>query len=158
MVYMSIGMTWQTGSTSSNETELLGQKLGKLLKGREFIELVSDLGGGKTTFVRGLARGMGSQDKVASPTFTIRREYQAGKLTLYHFDFYRLPEPGMIKHDLAEVINLPNSVVVAEWGKVVKDVMPAKRLKINIKTTGENSREFKFEVPESLDYLSKGLK
>jgi tRNA threonylcarbamoyladenosine biosynthesis protein TsaE len=61
-------MTWQTQSIDFEHTELLAERLGKKLKGGEVIELVSDLGGGKTTFVRGLARGMGSPDHVASPT------------------------------------------------------------------------------------------
>src|SRR4029079_10165265 len=116
---MSTEETWQTESKSSNETELLGEKIGRNLKGGEAIELVSDLGGGKTTFVRGLAKGIGSRDKVASPTFTIRREYYAKDLTLYHFDFYRIDEPNIIAHDLNEVVSQPKSVVVAEWAEVV---------------------------------------
>src|SRR5690606_33786002 len=69
--HMSTGTTWRTSSTSSEATERLGERLGKALKGGEVIELASDLGGGKTTLVRGLARGAKSSDKVASPTFTI---------------------------------------------------------------------------------------
>ncbi len=155
---MSASKTWRTKTNGSNETELLGEKLGKALKGGEVIELVSDLGGGKTTFVRGLAKGIGSLDTVTSPTFTIRQEYNTKDLTLYHFDFYRLSEPGGIAHDLAEVVGKRDNVVVAEWADVVKGVMPAKRLTVHIKTTGETTRDFSFICPKSLEYLLKGMK
>lgn len=117
------------------------------------IELVSDLGGGKTTFVRSLVKGMGSTDKVASPTFTISREYSAGDLTLYHFDFYRLHEPGVVANELAEVIDDPQAVVAVEWADIVEDVLPLERLTIRITATGENTREFNFAYPEKLAYL-----
>ncbi len=155
---MSIFVKWQTKSGGSNETELLGEKLGQILKGGEVIELVSDLGGGKTTFVRGLAKGIGSLDNVASPSFTIRREYYTNDLTLYHFDFYRLKEPGDISHDLKEVLHKPDAVIAVEWGDIVKGVMPHRRLTIRIKSTGTNTREFIFKAPETLSYLLKGLK
>ena len=121
------------------------------------IELVSDLGGGKTTFVRGLARGFGSEDRVGSPTFTIGREYKAGPRTMYHFDFYRLPEPGLIAEELAEVIGDEQSVTVVEWGGIVQNVLPEKRLTIDIQATGDEAREFTFRYSPALQYLMKDL-
>jgi tRNA threonylcarbamoyladenosine biosynthesis protein TsaE len=102
---MSTVMTWQTDTTGYEQTEQLAARLGRNLKGSEVFELISDLGGGKTTFVRGLACGMGSTDHVASPTFTISREYVAGELALFHFDFYRLSDPGVVAIELAEFIH-----------------------------------------------------
>lgn len=128
------------------------------MRGGEVIELVSDLGGGKTTFTRGIARGAGSTDKVASPTFTISREYKAPKFTLAHFDFYRLGEAGIVADELAEVIDDPKYVVVVEWGEIVHDVLPEDRLTINIRMTGENARGFSFGYPSTLSYLVEGLK
>ncbi|MGH7249719.1 MAG: tRNA (adenosine(37)-N6)-threonylcarbamoyltransferase complex ATPase subunit type 1 TsaE [Minisyncoccia bacterium] len=154
---MSTDKILQITSTGSNDTEQLGEKIGQKLKGGEVIELVSDLGGGKTTFVRGLAKGMGSVDSVASPTFTIRREYYTNDLVMYHFDFYRLTEPGSIAHDLAEVMHKRDGVVVVEWGDIVKGVMPAKKLTVNIKTTGENTRQIKFNTPKTLGYMLEGI-
>src|SRR5437764_11905760 len=110
MAYMSTDLTWQTVSTGSESTMRLGERIGKRLKGGETIELVSDLGGGKTTFVRGLAKGMGTSDKVASPSFTISREYKAGDLTMCHFDFYRLSEPGIMASEVAELVSDPKVV------------------------------------------------
>lgn len=117
------------------------------------MELVSDLGGGKTTFVRGLARGMGSGDKVSSPSFTLSNEYKADKLTMYHFDFYRLNEPGIMRDELAEAVADPQAVTVVEWADIVEDVLPVGKLTIRIKTTGESERELTFEYPENLKYL-----
>lgn len=145
-------------STSSDATERLAAKLGSLLRGGEVIELVSDLGGGKTTFVRGLARGMGSKEHVASPTFTISRIYKAPRLTLHHFDFYRLPEAGVVVHELEEVLAEPDSIVVIEWPGIVEAVLPARRLKIEIKVTGEETRAFNISYDEGQAYLVEGIK
>ncbi len=114
---------------------------------------MSDVGGGKTTFVRGLAKGMGSNDKVASPTFTISREYRAGDLTMYHFDFYRLPQAGIMAEELAEVVGDRQAVVVVEWAGIVENVLPAERLTIQITPTGETERVFNFSFPDKLAYL-----
>lgn len=152
---MSTVETWQTNSTSSERTEQLAEALGKNLKGGEVIELISDLGGGKTTFTRGLARGAGSKDKVASPTFTISKVYQARKLEIHHFDFYRLQEPGIIADELAEVIAEPKAVVVVEWADVVQQVLPKKRLTIDIQQLPDGSRQLTFVCHKSLDYLLK---
>jgi tRNA threonylcarbamoyladenosine biosynthesis protein TsaE len=146
-------LNWQTVSNSSEDTETIGQKLGSKLRGGEVIELVSDLGGGKTTFVRGMARGLGSQDAVASPTFTISRQYRAGRLMLYHFDFYRLAEPGIVAAELLEVISDPKAIVVIEWGEIVKNVLPINRLTIKFQSTGEAIRQLIFNYPSKLSYL-----
>jgi len=123
------------------------------LRGGEVIELISDVGGGKTTLVRSIAAGMGSDDKVASPSFTLSREYKAGNKTLYHFDFYRLTDPGIVANELAEAAGDPQVVVVVEWADIVEGVLPAERLTIQITTTGETSREFEFTYPKKLQYL-----
>lgn len=121
------------------------------------LELVSDLGGGKTTFTRGLARGFGSSDRVASPTFTISRVYKAGPKTMHHFDFYRLPEAGLIAEELAEVIGDQHCVTVVEWADIVQNVLPKERLTIEITKTADDGREFVFHYPDSLSYLMEGL-
>lgn len=155
---MNTVMTWQTNSTSSAQTEGLAEALGSKLRGGEVIELVSDLGGGKTTFTRGLVRGTGSTDKVASPTFTLSREYNAPKFTIAHFDFYRLAEAGIVADELAEVVKDPQYVTVVEWGEIVEDVLPAKRLTVRLRQTGDDNREMSFEYPSELAYLLEGLK
>jgi tRNA threonylcarbamoyladenosine biosynthesis protein TsaE len=127
--------------------------LGKRLRGGEVIELVSDVGGGKTTFVKGLAKGFGSTDAVASPSFTLSREYVAGDKTMYHFDFYRLNDPGIVANELAEVVDDEKAVTVVEWADIVENVLPADHMRITIKSIGDTEREFEFSYPDSLAYL-----
>ena len=131
----------------------LAASVGQRLRGGEVIELTSDLGGGKTTFVRGLAQGMGATDAVHSPSFTITNEYKAGDLTIDHFDFYRLEEAGIMRDELAEALMDTKVVVVVEWAGLVKDVLPRERLSIMIKPTGETSRALTFTYPETYEYL-----
>lgn len=144
-------------SDQTEATETIAEDIGKRLRGGEVIELVSDVGGGKTTFVRGLVRGAGSDDHVASPTFTISKLYKAPKFKIHHFDFYRLGEAGLIAHELADVFG-DDSVVVVEWGGVVESVLPPKRLKIELISTDETSRDLVCTYPESLNYLFKDEK
>ncbi len=155
---MTTTQTWCTETVSSAVTEQLAETIGLNLKGGEVIELVSDLGGGKTTFVRGLAKGFGSADRVASPTFTISKIYKDKQRELHHFDFYRLQTAGLISHELAEVVDDPACTVVVEWGEVVKDVLPTERLTIKISRTDEDSRSLDFSYPAKLSYLLEGLK
>jgi tRNA threonylcarbamoyladenosine biosynthesis protein TsaE len=144
-------------SQSAGQTEDIAQKIGDKLLGAEVIELVADLGGGKTTFVRGLAQGIGSTNNVSSPSFTISNEYSGTKLELIHFDFYRLEKAGLIENSLVEFVGKPNNVVVIEWADIVKHVLPEKRLTINFSFIDENSRRLALSYPESLEYLVEGL-
>ena len=150
-------MTWQTETTDSGATEKLAEVIGQNLRGGEVIELVSDLGGGKTTFVRGLARGFGSADHVTSPTFKLSNEYKSGELKLIHFDFYRLGEAGLMSNELAEEIGDPKNIVVVEWADVVRGVLPEKRLTITFNQLVEDKRHLHFDYNELLGYLLKGL-
>ena len=150
-------MSVQLDTTSPEETERLGEYIGKALRGGEVLELISDLGGGKTTFVRGLAAGMGSQAIVASPTFTIRREYKAGALTLYHFDFYRLDEPGIMAHELSEALQDARSVTVIEWGAVVGSVLPNDRLTIQFTPVEESVRSLSIDIPQTFSYVTEAI-
>ena len=117
------------------------------------IELVSDLGGGKTTFVRGLARGAKSTDKVASPTFTLSKVYQCKNFDIHHFDFYRLQEAGIMSDELAEVVGDPKAVVVIEWADVARDALTPERLTITITQTPTGTREIVCKADKTLAYL-----
>ncbi len=138
---------------SPDETEALGERVGRSLRGGEVIELISDVGGGKTTFVRGLARGAGSKDAVASPTFTLSRLYESRHLEIAHFDFYRLSEPELMQHELADHLGDDKTVLVIEWPDTVTAILPAKRAKIELSKTGESSRELTIDLPPELSYL-----
>jgi tRNA threonylcarbamoyladenosine biosynthesis protein TsaE len=136
------------------ETIALGEKIGSRLRGGETIELMSDLGGGKTTFVRGLARGFGSADSAASPSFTISYVYKRddGK-EMHHFDFYRLQDAGIVGNELREVEGDENAVVVVEWGDIVHNVLPADRIKIHIKAIDEGIRQFEVTYIERFNSI-----
>jgi tRNA threonylcarbamoyladenosine biosynthesis protein TsaE len=146
-------------SIDSDVTERIAEHVAQRLKGGEIIDLSSDLGGGKTTFVRGLARGLGSVDKVASPTFTIGKVYKGGRLELHHFDFYRLADAGLAGYELHDFIGDPELAIVIEWGGVVEHVLPEERLSIVIERIAddENARELICTFPPSLAYLVEGL-
>lgn len=148
-------MTWNFISTSPKATERLAAAIGQRLRGSEVIELVSDLGGGKTAFVRGLAAGAGSEDLVSSPTFTISQIYKTPKFEIHHFDFYRLSQPGIVADELAEATAGEN-VVAIEWSEIARNGLPPERLKIELIATGQLSRRLIFSYPSSLAYLIPG--
>lgn len=128
----------------SSETEMqdFGEKLGRLLSGGEVIELVGDVGAGKTTLVRGLARGMGVQETVQSPSFTINRVYDAREnQRLVHYDFYRLQDAGIMANELEEAVSDPATSVVIEWADAVERVLPEDRLTISITSPTEQTRQ-----------------
>lgn len=106
------------------------------------IELVGDVGTGKTTFTRGLAKGLGVKEEITSPSFTISKSYACknGK-TLVHYDFYRLNDPGLMSEDLFENINNPNNIVIIEWSDTIKDLLPKNHTTITINYNDDNSRE-----------------
>ena len=124
--------------------------LGSRLRGGEVIELRSDIGGGKTTFARGLAKGAGSKDRVSSPTFTLSRIYKTQNFEIHHFDFYRLKDPGILADQLAEAVSDDN-VVIVEWADIVKDVLPERRISIEFKPTAASpdERQITFFYPEN---------
>ena len=127
------------------------------LRGGETIELIGDLGAGKTAFVRCLARHLRSGDAVASPSFTIENIYRGPKFDIHHFDFYRLEDPGVCAFELAEVLGDPDKLVVVEWGEIVADILPAERLSVGIEaapTPAEpERRRLTFRTPAGLRYL-----
>lgn len=135
----------------------LGRAIGQKLKGGEVIELVSDLGGGKTSFVKGMADGMGSEDETASPTFTVCRVYKSENLELHHFDFYRLDDGGIVAIELLEAMSDPKVVTAIEWPETVRAVLPKDRLTITIKTVTDNGRKFIFSAGKDHRHLIEGL-
>lgn len=117
-----------------------GEKFAKM--GIDVIELVGDVGAGKTTFTRGLAKGLGVTEPVTSPSFTISKSYACknGKI-LTHYDFYRLNDPGIMSEDLSENLNSKNHIVVIEWGESISDLLPQNHTTITINLNDDNTRE-----------------
>jgi len=128
--------------THEDEMKAFGKRLGSKLSGGEVIELVGDVGAGKTTLTKGIAVGLGIEEDVQSPSFTISRVYDArDELRLAHYDFYRLHDAGIMADELRETIHDPRSVTILEWANVVEGVLPEKRLTIQITTPTETTRQ-----------------
>lgn len=126
---------------SLKELKVFGLKLGSFLHGGEVIELVGDVGAGKTALVKAIALGMGVVDDVNSPSYTLSQVYQSAQgLRLVHYDFYRLSDPGIMANDLREALTDPGTVVAIEWGGIVAGVLPSDHLRITIVPTGETTR------------------
>lgn len=123
-----------------------GERLGGLLQGGECIELVGDVGAGKTTLTKGIARGLGITDTIQSPTFTINRTYQTSAgLQLNHYDFYRLSDPGIMADELEESLSDPTTIIVIEWGDVVGSILPDDHLRITLESPQETERTLTLE-------------
>lgn len=121
------------------ETTQFGEKLAKFLNPGDVITLDGDLGAGKTTFSKGLAKGLDVKRTVNSPTYTIVKEYR-GRLPFYHMDVYRL-EGQEEDIGFEEYFN-GEGVSVVEWSQFIEDFLPEERLEIFIKKVDETRREF----------------
>lgn len=122
----------------------LGEAIGRSVSGGEVLELVGDIGAGKTTLTKGIAQALGINEPVQSPTFTISRVYDSPKgLRLVHYDFYRLGEAGIMGDEIREAMD-DDSVVVVEWAGAVDDDLPKDRLVVKITTISEEERLVEF--------------
>lgn len=111
----------------------LGTRLGALLRGGEVIELVGDVGAGKTTLTKGIADGMRIDEGIQSPSFTISRMYNAPSgVQLAHYDFYRLQDAGIMADELHETLHDPETVTIIEWAEIIAGILPDDRLTITI--------------------------
>ena len=124
----------------------LGVKLAQAVKLSEntraqVVELTGDVGAGKTTLTRGLAEGLGVTEMVTSPSFTISKRYAFPGGELVHYDFYRLPDPGIMRDEIAETLSDPSVVVVVEWGDSVADLLPEGHIRIDISLSEDGGRE-----------------
>jgi tRNA threonylcarbamoyladenosine biosynthesis protein TsaE len=143
-----------------DDTKSLAAALGASLKGGEVLAFHSDLGGGKTSFVKGLAVGMGVTGVVQSPTFTLSQIHPGHNgLELHHYDFYRLSDAGVMAAELAESLAQPGTVVAVEWGDIVHDVLPTDCIQVTLKVhEADESRAVTITVPEKFDYVTRALK
>ena len=144
-------MIFQTNSP--NETEAVGAALGKNIKAGTVIAYRGDLGAGKTAFTRGLAKGLGCNEIVTSPTYTIVNEYLSGRLPLFHFDMYRLASSDDLWDIGWEDYLERGGVCAVEWSENVDDAME-NAIYVTIEKTGEESRRITMEGGDRLADLS----
>lgn len=129
-------------STSSEQSSALGERIGQIIRPGQLVELIGDLGGGKTTLVKGIAAGLGIGKTITSPTFSIQRSYDLpGGGSLEHFDLYRLEEKDMVSEELAECLADSHAIVVIEWTKPFVAELQSDRLVIELHWKSERERE-----------------
>jgi tRNA threonylcarbamoyladenosine biosynthesis protein TsaE len=141
-------VTLVVDSATHAETQALGERLGRALVAGDVVALVGELGAGKTSFVQGLARGLGITGRVASPSFTIVNEH-AGRVPLYHVDFYRLEDADELANIGFEEYFSLGGVVVVEWADRFPRALPAERLDVRIEITGEGTRRLHVSGPSA---------
>ncbi len=133
-------------TNSARETMLMGERLAKTLKPGDTIALSGELGSGKTTFTKGIGKGLGIKDskRINSPTFVLIKEYN-GKIPLYHLDLYRLDDLKEIENLAIEEYIYGTGVTVIEWAEKMKCLLPKKYILVRFKVTGENKRKVTIE-------------
>ena len=157
---MNSAMTYAFTTSDSAGTRQVGRRLSRFLSGGETIELISDLGGGKTTFVQGLMAGLSYAGPVTSPTFTLSNVYEVPSGgQVHHYDLYRLGEAGVLAEELAEDIGQPDIITIVEWPSLAGDLLPKDRLTITFEVTADTARRLVFSAngPRSA-HLIKELK
>ena len=152
-------------SSSTKKTESLGKEFAKKILRTEIEEearvmsLEGELGGGKTTFVKGFARGLGIEEMIKSPTFVIMKKY---KLTtsnkqqttkscnlryFYHVDCYRIENPKEISNlTWKEIVENPQNIIAVEWGEKIKEILPEKYFQIAFEFINKNTRKLTFKI------------
>ncbi|MBX0359584.1 tRNA (adenosine(37)-N6)-threonylcarbamoyltransferase complex ATPase subunit type 1 TsaE [Halobacillus sp. Nhm2S1] len=147
--------TFEWKSSSIEETQQLAEKLGERLLPGDVLTLEGDLGAGKTTFTKGLGKGLGVKRTINSPTFTIMKEYQ-GRVPFYHMDVYRLEESD---EDLGfDEYFEGDGVTVVEWAQFIEEFLPDERLDITIRYLDDATRMFTFETSSNhLEALCKEI-
>ncbi len=130
------------------ETQKLAKKFAKMIKGGDVVLLNGDLGAGKTTFTKFVAKALGVKDEVTSPTFTIMKEYQGRKFRLLHFDMYRLDgveeSTGFGFEEYIKNRDY-NVVIFIEWSERVKELLDENYVVVDIRRIDENKRQFSIE-------------
>ena len=117
-------------SKSPEDTFQIGMRLGKLAEAGDVYTLTGDLGVGKTVFTKGFAKGLGIEESVNSPTFTILQIYEGGRLPLYHFDVYRIGSVEEMEETGFEEYIMEDGVSLIEWADLIEEILPRKRPRV----------------------------
>lgn len=126
---------------NAKQTEELGRCIGESLTGGEIIAMTGDLGAGKTTITKSIAKGLDIDEYITSPTFTIVNEYE-GRLKLFHFDVYRIGDIEEMYDMGYEEYFYSGGVCIIEWANLIEEILPEDTIRIEISTQDENKRQF----------------
>ncbi|MBP7212118.1 tRNA (adenosine(37)-N6)-threonylcarbamoyltransferase complex ATPase subunit type 1 TsaE [bacterium] len=142
------------------ETQVLAEKFAKLVKeDGAFVSLYGEIGAGKTAFIRFVAKALGVEEKVTSPTFVILNEYHDADIPIYHFDLYRLENEG-VKTILDELREYSEGRVLTfvEWAEFSQDEIPFNHLQVNVTYEDDDSRKYSFKaVGDGVSKIIEGL-
>ena len=130
-------------SKSPEDTFQIGMRLGKLAEAGEVYTLTGDLGVGKTVFTQGFAKGLGIDESVNSPTFTILQIYEGGRLPLYHFDVYRIGSVEEMEETGFEEYIMGDGVSLIEWADLIEEILPRKRTRVLIEKDLEKGFDYR---------------
>ena len=131
---------------SEKETERIGEAIGRAAEPSTVVALIGDLGTGKTTLTKSIARGLGVTETVTSPTFNIIREYKSGRIPLYHFDVYRIGDPDEMFELGYEEYFYGDGICVVEWADIIEELLPEDAVIIRIERgASEEEREYRIE-------------
>ena len=139
-------------TNSPQETKELGKKMAERAKPGEVFTLVGDLGVGKTVFTQGIAEGLGIDEPVNSPTFTIVQEYESGRMPFYHFDVYRIGDPEEMDEIGFDDYIYGDGLCLIEWADLIEEILPEKRVAIRIEKDLEKGFDYRrITIQEEVD-------
>ena len=130
-------------SFCAKDTYELGEKIGQMAKPGMVISLTGDLGVGKTVFTQGLAKGLGIEEPVNSPTFTIVQVYEKGRLPLYHFDVYRIGDIEEMDEIGYEDYVYGEGVCLIEWADLIREILPEQMCRVTIEKDLEKGFDYR---------------
>ena len=130
-------------TNSPEETFRAGKELGEKAYAGQVFTLTGDLGVGKTVFTQGLAKGLGIEEPVNSPTFTIIQEYDGGRLPFYHFDVYRIGDVEEMEEVGFDDYVMGEGVSLIEWADLIREILPEKRTEILIEKDLERGFDYR---------------
>lgn len=136
-------MTEVIESLREQDTYDLGKKLGESCKAGDIILLNGDLGVGKTIFTKGFGKGLGIEEPISSPTFTIMQIYEQGRLPLYHFDVYRIADPEEMDEIGYEDYFFGKGVCLIEWAALIEELIPEYATEIRIEKVLEKGFDYR---------------
>lgn len=130
-------------SFCAKDTYELGEKIGQMAKPGMVISLTGDLGVGKTVFTQGLAKGLGIEEPVNSPTFTIVQVYEEGRIPLYHFDVYRIGDIEEMDEIGYEDYFYGEGVCLIEWADLIREILPEQMCRVTIEKDLEKGFDYR---------------
>ena len=130
-------------SFSPEETFGIGVQLAREARPGDIYTLEGDLGVGKTIFTKGMAKGLGIEEPVTSPTFTILQEYESGRLPLYHFDVYRIGDPEEMDEIGYEDYFFGQGICLIEWAGLIRELIPDEAVRISIEKDLEKGLDYR---------------